>query len=404
MSLVFTEVLMARQPIYDRRMKLFAYELLYRSNCENFAPANMTREDIASSLANILVEIGIDQLVGKNKALVNVSQDLLESDALRLLPAGQVILELLEDLKMTDANQAHVKDLLKRGYAIALDDYIFDKEQEKFLPLASLIKVDVMGVEPAILKRRIRELKKPGVKLLAEKVETHEMHRACMEMGFDYFQGYFFAKPEIVKGRALPKEKSDLAQLLAKLQDPDVTFSELEMLISRDVALSYRLLKLINSASFGLSQTVDSIRQALMFLGLAKVVALASLLTIAAIGSKPTELLLTAMIRANACESMAQEMDMDTPQAHFTTGLFSVIDAFMDQPMEQLLEALPLSPQIKGTLTGTMPTAQTSQTLEWTLAMERGDWEVIPAGATKIAEIYRGAIAWATQTNSDLAA
>ncbi len=388
-------------------MGVAAYELLYRPSSDACGAGVVDAAADAQSLANSLVEIGLDKLVGSVTAFVNVSESLLHSEALRLLPKGRVVLELLENLSASEATLEAVRDLKKRGYIIALDDFVFAEGQEHLLEFADFVKVDVLGVDLKDVSPRLKKLRKSGIRLLAEKVETHEVHRQCLALGFELFQGYFFAKPDIVSGRVMPPNRMSLVQLLTRVTDPDVTFDELERVVSLDVGLSYRLLRVINSASMGISPPISTIRQALMFLGLQRVVALTSLLVLSSMSDKPHELMVTALVRAKLSEDMSVHLGFKNPRTHFTTGLLSVVDAFIDQPMAEIVDELPLSLVVKGALTGSDPGLETSQCLSSTLAIEHADWDRIPLDRVepeKISEAYISALVWAQQSIDALAA
>lgn len=392
-------VFMARQPIYNRELELTAYELLFR-NSEAASDAHVASEEDAKALVSVLVDIGLSQLIGQGQAFVNISEEMLLSSAVTMLPKERVVLELLETIKATPEVLKRVDELRASGYSFALDDFELTGASEQLLNLVPLVKLDVMALEGRKLRHHAVELKRRGKVLLAEKVETHEMYKLCKIMGFDFFQGYFFAKPELIRGSSIQPNKLALIRLAAKLQSPNVNMTEVEEIISTDVGLSYRLLKLVKTAHFGLPASVSSIKQTLMFLGLSTVSALATLLTMSTSSNKPDELLTTALIRAKMCESLASLRNVSPRESYFTVGLLSVLDALLDAPMEELLEQLPLAKEINSALTG--DTGDLGSTLRAAVAYEKGCWHeaslpgIAPA---EMATSYTSAVNWACATS-----
>src|SRR4051812_34327219 len=220
---------------------------------------------------NAFTEIGLDNVVGDRRAWINVSRDFLLRGFARALPRGRVVLELLEDQQIDDELLETLADHRAHGYAIALDDFAGNADMLPALPYVDIVKVDLLGREPEAIAADCKRLARHDVTLLAEKVETQEEYERCLELGFDMFQGYFFCKPERMEARAVAPNRLSMLQLVAALQDPTIEIRQLEVLVARDVALSYRLLRYINSAFFGLRREVDSITRALMLLGIENV-------------------------------------------------------------------------------------------------------------------------------------
>lgn len=394
---------MARQPIYSRDMRLAGYELLYRgggsaSSCEIDDAAEI------GALANILVEVGLDKLVGKEIAFVNVPARLLGTDALRLLPSDRVTIEILEDTPWTPevaADIAHLKDL---NYRLAFDDYIFEPKHAPFLREVDIVKVDIMGTPHEVLKTRFPQLRRPGQVYLAEKVETHEELDMCMKLGFDLFQGYFFAKPNTIKGTGVPANYSASLSLLSRMQDPDITLDELDTLMATNLPLCHKVLRLVNSASIGLARPVDSIKQALLFLGLHRVRTLASLALMTSIPGKPPELYSLAMVRARFCEEAARKVGFETPDKHFTVGLLSILDAITDLPMDEIISELPLSKELVETLCGKSEDSPCAKTLQTVIALEHGDFRQKEDMASLPSNTYLDAVDWVRNMENALAA
>lgn len=364
---------MARQPIFDRDMRLVGYELLYRRG--GSAPASaLTTEDEIIALANVLVEVGLDRLAGRDQAFVNVPASLIGSEALRLLPRRSVVLEILEDTPWSKSVENNLVELKKLGYRLALDDYTFESRHEPFLEHVEIVKVDVLGMSPDKLKKGMTGLQRRGQVYLAEKVETHSVAEYCRSIGFDLFQGYFMAQPKLIRGTGIPTNHGMTLALLARLNDPNVSLDELERLLVGNVVLCHKVLRLVNSVQMGLPMKVESIKQALQYLGTGKVRTLASLAVATAIKGKPPELYALAIIRANYCEALAKSVGFPDPEKHFMVGLLSVLEALTDVAMKDLVAELPLSPEVSAALCSLAPKSQCSLTLRHLLAVERGDW------------------------------
>lgn len=396
-----TDALVGRQPIYRRNMDVYAYELLFRGRHED--EAGVTDGDKATSevLYNTFVEIGVDEIVGRHRAFVNLTPSFLLGEYPLPTTEGQLVLEVLEDTPVTEEIVNAVTNLRARGYTIALDDFVYQPHLEPLVRQADIIKIDLMQLGEGELEEHVERLSGNGTRLLAEKVETHEEFHRCRELGFDLFQGFFFCRPEVVRGNHLPTNRVAIAELLSALQDPEVELATLERLISRDVTLSYRLLRLINSAYFNLRREVDSVGRALMLLGLDAVRNWATLLTLSSVEDKPTELVRTAVVRARLCQNLGATVDPETgSDLYFTVGLFSTLDALLDQPLEAVLGQLPLSQPVASALLerGGIPGA----VLDCVLAYERGDWDSVEHNTCGIApgsvrDGYLDAVHWADE-------
>jgi EAL and modified HD-GYP domain-containing signal transduction protein len=372
-------MLVARQPIYDRQLKVAAYELLFRDDGANRAVIG--DDDVATSqvLLGAFTEIGLKELVGERPAFLNVSTRFVVEGYALPLPRDQLVLELLERAPVTDELIGAMRRLRRDGYTIALDDFELTDATRPLLDLADIVKIDVLAVPRPALPGVVAELAPFGVQLLAEKVETHEDFEFCHELGFDLFQGYFFCKPKIVVGRGIPANRLTTIRLVSRMNEPGIDVGQLEDLISHDVGLSYRLLRYINSAFFGLRREITSVRQALFMLGLENIRRWATLLALAGVEDKPHELLVTALLRARMCELLAPTFGEPEGEALFTVGLFSVIDALMDASMEEVLASLPFSDDVVQALLH--HEGPKGRALHCVLACERGDVEEARRGA-----------------------
>lgn len=394
-------VFIGRQAIYDKQLKVSAYELLSRSNSEqneSFVGDHNANLATTNVMLNALTEIGLQQLVGNHPAFINLTYDFLIGECAIPDLRNQLVLEVLEDVEVTDDLVMAVKKLSDSGYMIALDDFIYHDEMLPLVEIADIIKIDILLLDEQGLRDHVKKLRQFNVRLLAEKVETQEEYELCKELGFDYFQGYFFCKPKIVESQRAPANRITIINILAQLQDPNVQIEKLEELISQDLALSYRLLKYINSAAFALQREVDSIHHAIVMLGLNTIRSLANLMLMSNIDDKPHELLVIAIIRARMCEELGTHVDKTMKDAFFTAGLFSVIDALMDSPMEDIVSQLPLSSDLKDALleqAGIIGAA-----LKCCIAFERADWINVQFSGLEqsiIQKAYFDAVIWSNQ-------
>ena len=364
--------LVGRQAIFNRQMEVFGYELLYRDGTDNLANIMDGDEATAKVLVNSFLELGIEQIAGNGQAFFNLTANFFLRQQYEALPTKNVILEVLETIEPTPAVLDALTQARKGGYKIALDDFVVSESHRVFLSHADYVKVDVLALSQDELKHQVSILQEFPVQLLAEKVEDHETYAQCLDLGFDYFQGYFFCKPQIVEGVSLNSNRMAVVLLLAKLQDPFIELPALEGLVKNDIALSVKLLRYVNSASVGLPRSVDSIAQAIGFVGTERMRQWASLLVLAQTGDKPTELMRMALIRAHMCEGLSP-LYGGSPGQGFTVGLFSILDAYFDCDMRQLVEDLPLAQEILDALLKREGALGT--TLERMLAYERGNWE-----------------------------
>ena len=398
------KIFIGRQPIYDRRLQVYAYELLYRSGEEN--TAGMPDGDQATSqvILNAFTEIGIEHLVGPHFAFINLTRGFIVGDNPLPLPHGKVVLEVLENIEVDEVLIDAVRKLSQQGFLIALDDFIFHERLRPLIDVADIVKIDIRALHRDTVREHVTELRRHKARLLAEKVETQEEFEYFKELGFDYFQGYFFSRPKVIKRHAIPPNRLAILRLLSRLHDPQVDVKELEDLISQDVSLSYKVLRSINSAFFGLPKKIESLRQAIVYLGNQSIKTWVTLISLAGIDDKPHELLTVALVRAKMCELLATQLHLPDKDTFFMVGLFSALDAMMDAPLEQVVESLPLTPDVVDALLN--HEGQAGQALHCTLAYERGDWaEVGCAHAEEniIMQAYLDAVSWADQAVKELA-
>ena len=396
------EIFIARQPIYDSQLNVAAYELLFRSG-KTVNEADFLDGDSATTnvIINAITEIGMDQLVGPHRAFINLTRNHILQMADQPMPElkDRLVLEILEDVEAEEIVLDAVTKLANDGFTIALDDFIYSDSLQPLVELSDIIKIDLMALNETQLEEHVKKLANGKRKLLAEKVETQEEYDNCKRLGFDYYQGYFFSKPQIMKGKSLPANKMAIMKLLSELQDSESSNEKLADTISQDVTMSVRILRYINSAQFGFSKEVDSIQQAIMMLGRTTIRNLANLVSMSQIQDKPHELLIISMIRAKMSECIAHRIKVDK-EACFTIGLFSIIDTLMNQEMELLIEGLPLAENIRAALI--RHEGEFGKILHCVLAYESGDWANINFDKMTLNEIrscYLDALEWASSSN-----
>jgi len=397
------DLYIARQPIFDRSLELHGYELLYRANNDEHAEIDNLNQATAHTICTGLIEIGLENLVGKHKAFINLSRDYVLGVPDLDFPTDKVVLEISEnDIDDRDVTQT-LEYLSKKNYTIALDGICANSETLKLLPAASIIKIDVNKTDPSELEELVSKIKKYPVKLIAEKVEDGNQVKQLLDLGFDYLQGYFFSHPIVSKQSGLSTNQLAMVELLSKVYGPETSTEQLEELISQDVTLSYHLLKYLNSAFFSLPTTVESIRQAVIYLGRNELKTWATVISMAGHNSKPNELITTALARGRFCESVAKAIEDFHVDSFFSVGLLSVLDALMDQPIADIISKLPLSEELSSALTqhkGIM-----GEALNACLMLEQGDWDKIKFPEISKSALnmqYQNAIQWADDVTGNL--
>ena len=342
------EVLLARQPIFDDRLKVVAYELLFRDEKGGMQGIEDGDRATARLVLSTYSEIGIEKVVGNHYAFINLTENLLKNPL--PLPPERVILEILEDVVVTPEIVNAVKALTKQGYHFALDDFAYKEQWKPLIELASFVKLDIFALNEQALIEHVNILKPYNLKLLAEKIETHEQFEFCKALGFSYFQGYFLSRPKLVHGTKTNSNKIVVMRILAELNNPDVSIEEIEKILSEDPRLSIKILKIINSAAYVKSRKIESLKQAIVFLGLKKLKEWAAIIVLQSVEAKTEELLLITMVRAKMCEILATQKNYENPDQYFTAGLFSNLDAMLDRKMEDILSELHLTDELNNAI------------------------------------------------------
>ncbi|MFC1524656.1 EAL and HDOD domain-containing protein [Thermodesulfobacteriota bacterium] len=380
-------IFIARQPIFRKNQKVYGYELLFREGLANYFDPSFDGDKASSRvITNSFLMFGISEITEGRKAFINFSSDMLIKEYPALFPKEYTVIEILEDVVVTPELIEACRHMKKKGYTLALDDFIYKEELVPLLELADIVKFDVRLLPLDELEKQVEQVSRYNVRLLAEKVEDFAEYETMKEMGFDLFQGYYFQKPHVVAGRDIPGSKLQYLQILRQLQNENYTFDKLAQLISRDVSISYKLLKYVNSAFFGLRREIQSLQGAVAMVGEEDLRKWLNLVMLAYLADeKPLELLRSSLLRAEFCGMLSEKMgvkraDMDK---FYTVGMFSLLDALLDKPMEVILEGLSLTEDINEALLGKKP-SKLMGSLYLVKSYENGAWKTAIKLANKM--------------------
>jgi c-di-GMP-related signal transduction protein len=374
---------LARQPIFNGHRIVIGYELLFRSSLENFFP-NAQPDVAAASTADNLFLFGVEQLTRGRRAFLNCTRDFIVCGYPALLPKDRVVLEVLEDAEIDDELIGACRQLKKAGYMIALDDFRNIPEWRPLVALADIIKVDVLATPQQEQFRLAKNFAGSHVKLLAEKVENYEAFERCLCWGFQYFQGYFFSKPQMLTRQDIPAYKMNYLLVLQAANRSKVDLEEVTDRIKAEASLSYRLLRYLNSPVFALVSDVHSIPHALALLGERGIRKWVSLVAIACMGEdKPQELIVLPLIRARLCELLAYLARMDElADDLFLMGLLSAVDGILDMPMENVLKEITVREEIRDALLGRQNRFR--RVMNVALLYETGAWDGLDEAAAHL--------------------
>ena len=401
----------ARQPILDVNKEVYAYELLFRDGISNSYPNICPDEATSKILAQNHLLLGLGELTNGKLAFINFHEDALLHHFPTSLPSKEIYVEILEDIPISKELIIACKKLKGLGYKLALDDHDFDPKWDVFLPFIDMIKVDIQATNILQINKFLRRLKEKGanhLSLLAEKVETAQEFEQLSHLGFQYFQGYFFARPEVVKQKSMAPNKMVLVELIGETTKPQLDFDRISELMERDVTLSYKLLRFINSSAYGAQQKIGSLKHALNYMGELELKKFIALIALANLGEgKPDELLNLSLIRARFCAEIAvKRQDPENPPIAFLTGLFSLVDALLDQELDLVLDKLPILPEIKTALA--QKEGFLAEYLALAVAYEQGHWAELETLAVKlelnqadISDFYQAALQWANSFDNN---
>ena len=391
------DIFINRHPIYQSQVDVFAYELQTQQKTVNGASQGYLA--VTRTILDKFTERGLDQFVGHLMAFITVPHGAVKAGHCDALPKHRSILKVQDTGDPDKDLFLALTRLSNKGHRIAIADSLIRKSDHPLLPIANIVKLDLSDLGRQAVEARLQSLTSTNSKLLANNVETHADFEFARDLGFDYFQGYFFCKPQIT-GDEIPSNRVAMTRLLAKLRDPLLDIQQLATIISQDVALSYKMLRFANSAYVGLPVEVDSIHRCVNLVGIERIRNWASLLLLSKIEDTPRELMITAVIRARLCESLAEATGRG-PHTAFTVGLFSVLDALLNCGMIQALDLMPLTDEIRDALV--YHKGPFGETLACVLAYERSDWNSVTLdnlSAMQIRDAYVDSLGWA-RSHSD---
>ncbi len=395
------ESFIARQPIFDRDLNVYGYELLFRSGLVNACTEPDLDRAASKVIADSLQLTSIETLTGGRKAFINLTREVLVQEFSLALPRGLTVLEILEGVA-PDEEVLHACERLKEaGFGLALDDFVYKPESEPLVRMADVVKVDFLSSKPPERESMARRLAPRGIELLAEKLETQAELENARKLGYKFFQGYFFARPSILATRDIPGSKLQYLRILQEIHRRDVDFRRIEEIIRHDLSLCYKFLRYVNSAYFGWVDEVRNIRQALQLLGEKEVRKWVTLVVMATMAEdKPHELIVTAITRARFCELVAPVARLASRADDlFLAGMLSLLDAVLDRPLPSVLSELPIDRDIRSALLE--DAGPLRDTFACVLAYERGDWDAFSRWAAGLAvdegsipALHRDAVEW----------
>ena len=383
----------ARQPILDNKLQLFAYEFLFRPIDNNELTHTLTAEVLASSI----IDVGLLKASNNKPAFINMSYNDIMSDYVEALPAEQIVLELLEDIKPNTALNERVSELVSKGYSFALDDFVYTPEWDSLIDLANFIKFDLTVTTFEENKTLINQLQGKNITFLAEKVETYQQYKDYKRIGCELFQGYFFCMPEKISGKVVDASTLAKTKLIADINQPDISVETLEDTFKQHPTLTFNLLKYLNSAHFSFTSPISTIKQAIVILGMDGVKKWSTILSLRDFSSKPAELRRQTLARAKLAELIATNSNLTNPEGYFLMGLISALDAVLDFSKEEILEAMPLSLNIKSALL--QLEGEMGQILK---SIYQHEAEPLSSSSSQIPELYIDACQWADDITSNI--
>lgn len=369
------DIFVGRQPILTRDKKTYAYELLFRDSLKNTFPGIDGNTGTSRVLANTFFSMGINEITGNYPGFINFTRELILNKTPLLFPRESIVVEILEDVEPDEAVEDAIKEFRKKGYKVALDDFIFDKKYLNLIKLSNIIKFDLMATPLDSIAALVKSLKSRfDITLLAEKVESHEEFLQAKDMGFSLFQGYFFSKPEVISKADIPSSKMTLLKLISEIGKSSISFDKLSKIIKSDISISYKLMRFINSPYFRRANEISSVKDAVSFLGEDTIKQFVRVLAAAGLSdNKPDELMRLSIVRARMCELMGKYIKTSfSGEELFTMGLFSTIDAMLDKKMQTILKEISFSKKVSDGLLGN--DKDFNELLSLCTCFERGEW------------------------------
>jgi len=378
-----TTVFISRQPIYDRRGKMFGYQLLYDRDVLSRALSAKDQKEGSEFFLKTLMKWGMEPLGNGTPAFIGVTRTSLLQNYCKSLPKDGVVLEIPRDIEPDDAVIRCLTELRTSGYNIAFDDFDFTTQTRRLIDLANYVKICFNRLPKAEIVQQLVYLKQSKVKTIVTGIETHEAFEIAKSLEFEYYAGPCFTKPKGITSAQIATNRLSTLQLIMKLHDPDLEMSELEKIVKRDRVISFKLFRYVNSAS--LTKTVDSIKTAIQQVGTDRLRAWAAILFLSKLDEKSTQLISTALVRAKMAESLALAMGEKNTDTHYMVGLFSLVDALLNVPMAEATQLLPFSSEVREALISLG--GRCGHVLKCVLSYERGNWSDVSCGDLDAAAI-----------------
>lgn len=408
---MFTYV--ARQAIYDTKKRVFAYELFFRDGISNCFPDMSLDQATSAMLTDSHLSIGVENICFNKPAFINFHQDTVLYRFPSTLDPLNVVIEIIDSVDITPEFLKACEHIKNMGYKIALDNYDFSSKWDPLLTTVRFIKIEsaFLAIDNPDILSKLDGLKQSGKILIAEKVETFEDFERFKNAGFDYFQGYFLSKPELVKHKSVDVATTSLVQLVALSSAKDLDIDKVSDICEKDIGLTYKLMRFINNPMVNKRQRIDSLHHALRYLGTTELKKFIALLAISNLkGNKPVDLIISSLVRAHFCKLMASAMALkENPPSSYILGLFSHIDALMDLPMVDIMKSLPFSDDVKQALCENHINSKLALQLRICFAFERADWAVIYELSNKVGlkesdlfRMYYASVQWADDMKSIL--
>jgi EAL and modified HD-GYP domain-containing signal transduction protein len=390
----------------NAQLEVIAYELLYRVEAQD-ARADILDGVAATSrvVVGTVAEIGLEKLSGGSVIHLNLPRELIADPIELPLRPETTVLEVLESVHSDAEVLAGINTFRQRRFRIAIDDYVSARHDESLLQVSDIVKIDLLLEPPDRLSETVAALFRRKLEIIAEKVETREQFEHCRSLGIQGFQGFWFQRPETFVAHRAASDKLAVMKVLAALQVPDCTVATLERLVQQDLALVYRLLRVINSSYYNLPRQVKTVHQAIRMLGLDNLRRLCAIVALASFDNRPQELLVNSLVRARMCEVLAANNEEDRSSELFLVGLLSHLDALLGVSTEEAVHTLPLAKDIAVALTSFAGPIGT--TLKSVMEFERGDWQAASRGGLDLAQIqtaYLDAVRWADDSRALLKA
>jgi EAL and modified HD-GYP domain-containing signal transduction protein len=392
-----------RQPVYDRLGDVVGYELLFRSGPDAVSATSRNAFATSQVIVSAFTEFGLGRLVGDRPCFVNLTREFLVGDLPVPFDPGRTVLEVLETVTVDDEVYLGVRDLVGRGYTIALDDFRLTGSGERLLPMARYVKLDMVDNDTETLRSTVGRLREqPGLTLVAERIETEERLALAFELGFELFQGHVLGRAHVISGRGLSPSAVRRLDLLTALTAGEIDLRKVVALVTTDPALSFRLLRATNSAASGLRQKVGSIRDAIVLLGLHRVREWVALMVVSDVSEATEDQLAAVLIRARLCQTVADHLDLP-PESGFTVGLLSGVAELIGQPIAEVAHHLPLTADVAAALIrGHGRLGEVLATVHSYEQVDLGALGQAPVDSGELAQAYLSALGWSTQTLTSL--